>query len=408
MFVYVLNHHGEPLMPCSPRKARILLKEKKAKVVKQTPFTIQLLFGCSGYKQPISLGVDAGTKHVGLSATTEKQVLLEGEAQLRTDIQELLATRSQFRRSRRCRTTRYRKPRFLNRTRKVGWLAPSVQNKVDAHIKLVNLIHRILPVTNLKVEIAQFDTQLLKNPSIQREEYQQGDQLGFWNTREYVFYRDGHICQWCKGKKKDKILNVHHIESRKTGGDSPDNLLTLCESCHTELHQKGLEHLFQRMSKPLRDASQMTVMRWFIYNGLKNSYPDAQFTYGYMTKHTRISHGLAKEHGVDARCISGHPLAALTDTKYLWKFVRKNNRQLHKATISKGGKRKNNKAPRLVKGFQLFDKVRYGGQSCFIFGRRSSGYFDLRLLDGTKIHASASYKKLKKLEYATTLLSERR
>ena len=123
MFVYVLNQHGEPLMPCSPRKARILLKQKKAKVVKRTPFTIQLLYGSSGYKQPISLGVDAGTKHVGLSATTEKQVLLEGEVQLRTDIQELLATRLQFRRARRNRTTRYRQARFLNRKkRKDGWL----------------------------------------------------------------------------------------------------------------------------------------------------------------------------------------------------------------------------------------------------------------------------------------------
>ena len=257
----------------------------------------------------------------------------------------------------------------------MGWLAPSVQNKVDAHIKLVNLIHRILPITQLTVEVAQFDTQLLKNPSIQGEEYQQGDQMGFWNTREYIFYRDGHTCQRCKGKKKDKILNVHHIESRKTGGDSPDNLLTLCESCHTELHQKGLEHLFQRKSQPLRDASQMTTMRWFIYNGLKKGFPDAQLTYGYKTKHTRISHGLAKEHGVDARCISGYRLAVSTDTTYLWKFVRKNNRQLHKANTLKGGKRKSNKAERFVKGFQLFDKVRYEGQSCFIFGRRNSGYF---------------------------------
>lgn len=408
MFVYVINKHGEPLMPCSPRKARILLKQQKAKVVKPTPFTIQLLYGSSGYKQPISIGVDAGTKHVGLSATTEKQVLLEGEVQLRTDIQELLATRLQFRRTRRSRTTRYRQPRFLNRIRKVGWLAPSVQNKVDAHIKMVNLIQRILPVTTLTVEVAQFDTQLLKDPSIKGEEYQQGYQMGFWNTREYIFYRDGHTCQWCKGKKKDKILNAHHIESRKTGGDSPDNLLTLCESCHTELHQKGLEYLFQRKNKPLRDATQMTVMRWFIYNGLKRCYPDAQFTYGYMTKHTRISHGLAKEHCIDARCISGHPLAVPTDTTYLWKYVRKNNRQLHKANTLKGGKRKANKAERFVKGFQLFDKVRFEGQACFIFGRRTSGYFDLRLLDGTKIHASASYKKLKNMEYATTLLCERR
>jgi hypothetical protein len=174
MFVYVINKQGKPLMPCSPRKARILLKQQKAKVLMQSPFTIQLLYGSSGYKQPISLGVDAGTKHVGISATTESKVLLEGEAQLRTDIQELLATRSQLRKSRRSRTTRYREPRFLNRRRKEGWLAPSVQNKVDAHNKLVNLVHCLLPITSIIVEVAQFDTQLLKSPSIEVEEYQQG------------------------------------------------------------------------------------------------------------------------------------------------------------------------------------------------------------------------------------------
>lgn len=408
MFVYVLNKHGEPLMPCSPRKARILLKQKKAKVEKRTPFTIQLLYGSSGYKQPVSLGVDAGTKHVGLSATTEKQVLFEADIQLRTDIQQLLATRREFRRARRNRATRYRKPRFLNRKKTKGWLAPSVQNKVDSHIKLVDMVYGILPITKITVEVAQFDTQKLKNPSIKGMEYQQGEQMGFWNVREYVLYRDGHTCQRCKGKKKDPILNVHHIESRKTGGDSPDNLITLCKTCHDEIHRKGLGHTIQRKRQSLKDASQMTVMRWFIYNGLKERYPAIQLTYGYITKHTRIQHKLPKSHVVDARCISGHPLATPTDVVYHGKFVRKNNRQLHKATILKGGKRKSNKAPRFVKGFQLFDKVVYEEKECFIFGRRSSGYFDLRLLDGTKVHASASWKKLKRVEYASTLLIERR
>ncbi len=273
---------------------------------------------------------------------------------------------------------------------------------------MVTQIHEILPVMKITVEVAQFDTHLLKNPSIQGEGYQQGEQMGFWNVREYVLFRDGHHCQRCKGKKKDKILNVHHIESRKIGGGSPDNLITLCETCHNEIHQKGWEHTISRKRPSLRDASQMTVMRWFIYNGLKERYPHIQLTYGYITKHTRITHKLPKQHAVDARCISGHPLAKPTDTMFQWKFVRKNNRQLHKATISKGGKRKSNKAVRFVKGFQLFDKVLYEGQECFIFGRRSSGYFDIRLLDGTKIHASASYKKLRRVEYANTLLVERR
>ncbi|WP_231106969.1 RNA-guided endonuclease IscB [Anoxybacillus flavithermus] len=406
--MYVINKHGNPLMPCSPRKARILLKNKKAKVVKRTPFTIQLLYGSSGYKQPISLGVDTGTKHVGLSATTKIQVLLEAEVQLRTDIQELLATRRQFRRSRRNRNTRYRKARFLNRKKPNGWLAPSIQHKVDSHIKLVKWVHSLLPITHITVEVAQFDTQKIKNPDIQGAAYQQGEQLGFWNVREYVLYRDGHTCQWCKGKSKDPVLNVHHIESRKTGGDSPSNLMTLCKTCHDMIHREGLEHEIQRRFSSLKDASHMTVMRWFIWNGLKKVYPHANITYGYITKCIRIANGLPKSHMVDARCISGNPLAKPSGTVYFLKFVRKNNRQLHKATILKGGKRKSNKAPRFVKGFQLFDKVVYEGKECFIFGRRSSGYFDLRLLDGTKVHASASWKKLKRVEYASTLLIERR
>src|SRR6266849_2704943 len=115
MFVYILNCHGQPLMPCQPRKARLLLKEGKAKVVKMVPFTLQLLYGSSGYKQEVSLGIDAGTQHIGVSATTEQVVLFEAEVQPRTDIQELLATRSQFRRARRSRKTRYRKARCAPR-----------------------------------------------------------------------------------------------------------------------------------------------------------------------------------------------------------------------------------------------------------------------------------------------------
>src|ERR1700704_5917031 len=137
LFVYVLNCHCEPLMSCNPKKARLLLKEGKAKVVKMVPFTIQLLYGSSGYKQEVSLGIDAGTQHIGVSATTEKEVLFEAEVHPRTDIQALLATRSQFRRARRSRKTRYRMCRFRNRKKRSGWLAPSVQHKVAAHLKTI-------------------------------------------------------------------------------------------------------------------------------------------------------------------------------------------------------------------------------------------------------------------------------
>ena len=121
LFVYMVNCHGEPLMPCQPRKARLLLKQGKAKIARMVPFTLQLLYGSSGYKQDVSLGVDAGTRHIGVCATTEKTVLFEAEAQPRTDIQDLLATRRQFRRARRSRKTRYRQARFLNRKKPKGW-----------------------------------------------------------------------------------------------------------------------------------------------------------------------------------------------------------------------------------------------------------------------------------------------
>jgi hypothetical protein len=191
---------------------------------------------------------------------------------------------------------------------------------------VIRLVHTILPITDTTIEVAQFDTQKIKYPAIQGIEYQQGNQLGFWNTREYVLFRDNHTCQYCKGKSKDKVLNVHHIESRKTGGDSPDNLITLCETCHQLIHQNGWESKIKRRSTSLRDASAMTVMRWIIYNRAKKQFPNLKITYGYITKHTRIKHGLEKSQTVDARCISGNPMAKPTDTVYLMKQVGKNNR----------------------------------------------------------------------------------
>jgi hypothetical protein len=406
--VYVTNKRNQPLMPTTPKKARLLLGAGKAKVVNQIPFTIQLLYATGEHIQVISLGIDAGTKHIGVSATSEKEVLFEAEIILRTDVVELLATRRAFRRARRSRKTRYRQAQFQNRRRPEGWLAPSVQNKVNTHLKIIHQVHRILPVEQITIEVAQFDIQKVNHPDIEGVGYQQGEQLGFWNVREYVFFRDGHQCQHCRGRSRDPILNVHHIESRKTGGDAPNNLITLCESCHHHIHREGLEHLFQRLRQSLRDATQMTIMRWFIYNKVKESYPVADITYGYLTKNTRICSELEKSHLVDARCISGNPLDKPPKQTFYIKQVRKNNRQLHKATIMKGGIRKASKAAKYVKGFQLFDKVRFDGFKCFIFGRRKTGYFDLRLLDGTKVHASASYKRLVLVQKSKTLLWEQK
>ena len=311
--VYVLDIDGQPLMPTNRHgKVRHLLKDGMAKVVQRCPFTIQLLYNNTNYTQEITLGVDAGSKHIGLSATTERIVLYEAEVELRNDIPKLLATRKQNRRSRRNRKTRYRKSRFDNRRRKEGWLAPSVQQKVDCHLKVVENVCKLLPVTKIIAEVASFDIQKIKNPKIEGTDYQKGDQLGFWNVREYVLFRDGHTCQCCKGKSKDKILNVHHIESRQTGGNAPDNLITLCETCHKRYH-KGLIKLPEKIKRGMafKDAAFMGIMRWAFYGRLKETYLplgiDVSLTYGYLTKNTRISHQLPKKHHIDARCISGRP-----------------------------------------------------------------------------------------------------
>ena len=390
-------------------KVRILLKNKKAKVIKKCPFTIQLAYDSTNYTQDITLGVDAGSKYIGLSATTKSKVLFESDVELRNDIVNLLSVRRQNRRTRRNRKTRYRKPRFNNRRRKEGWLAPSVQNKVDSHLTVIRKVHEILPITKVIVEVASFDIQKIKNPMISGTEYQQGEQLDFWNVREYVLFRDGHICQCCKGKSKDKILNVHHIESRHTGGDAPNNLITLCETCHTGYH-KGIVKLPKtiRRGMSFKDAAFMGIMRWAFYNKLKEIYPNVNLTYGYITKNTRIKNSLPKEHYIDARCISGNVEAIASGTVYYQKKVRCHNRQIHKSTILKGGIRKRNQAPYDVMGFRLFDKVKWKGQNCFIFGRRSTGRMDLRLLDGTKINASVGYKNLKIIEMRKNYLIEQR
>lgn len=156
------------------------------------------------------------------------------------------------------------------------------------------------------------------------------------------------------------------------------------------------------------DAAFMGIMRWFLYNKLKELYPNVSMTYGYITKNTRITNGLEKDHHIDARCISGNPLATPSKNVYLYKKVRCHNRQIHKNTILKGGYRKLNQAPKYVFGYQLFDKVLYNNQECFIFGRHSSGSFDVRLLDDTKLSAGVSYKKLKLLEKRKSYLIERR
>lgn len=385
-------------MPCKPQKARKLLKNGKAVVVKHEPFTIRLKYGSSGYKQPITLGIDTGSVHIGASASIKKQEVYVSETNLRsadgkTNIVRLLAKRRELRRFRRNRKTRYRKARFLNRThhKQKGWLAPSVENKIQAHLKLVADIHKILPVTKIVAEVAQFDIQKIKNPEISGEEYQQGEQLGWANVREYVLFRDGHECQCCHGRSGNPILNVHHLESRMTGGNAPNNLITLCETCHQDYHQ-GKITLPKRIyrGRSFRDAAFMGVMRWTFYHRLKEIYPNVCLTYGYITKKIRIKYNIAKTHTADAYCIAGNVEAERLNYEYVRKQVRRHNRKLHREAPAKGGIRRRAQAGHLIRGFCLNDTVITKGQRWFIRGMRTKGSFVLRTLIGEKLEIAPS------------------
>ena len=329
---------------------------------------------------------------------------------------ELLTARREFRRGRRGRRHNwYRPARWQNRANEKGnaALPPSVKHKADSHIRAIRFVCKMLPISKIVVEIGKFDPQKLKYPEIQGKQYQQGTLANWENLKAYAKYRDGYKCRACgKSKRKDGVrLEVHHIIRKADGGtDVPENVVTLCEDCH-KAHHRGEKKLKFRRPPQHKGETHMNAMRQYILLGVVGFIGASRtwWQYGYETAMARREHGIEKSHSSDAYCIAGNFKAERNDrNRYLHKFVRRHNRQLHKTTILKGGIRKANQAPKYVFGFRLFDMVSYKGIPCFVFGRRSSGSFDIRTLEGKKISAGVSYKRLKPLTKSTTILTERR
>ena len=411
--VYVQDFNGNPLMPTEKYgSVRIMLRAGRARVVKSCPFTIQLTTEKRRYTQPVSLGVRCGSRCIGLSATTENKELLCAAGELRTDIVDLLSKRRESRRTRRSRL-RHRAARFDNRvsTKKEGWLPPSARNRMDFHLKMVDWVRRLLPVTTVTFEVGSYDIQKIKNPNISGEQYQQGEQLGFWNIREYVLARDGHKCQYCKGKSKDPVLNVHHIESQKTGGDAPNNLITLCETCHKAYHRGEID-LKVRRGNSFRDAAAINVVKNAMYRKAIQFLDGCSVcrTYRYVTKYRRINAGLENDSYTDYRVISGNLAAMASNSVFALRQIRRHNRQIHKANILKGGRLKKNQAPYLVFGYRLNDIVRFKSNRCIITGRRSSGSFALKDLETGDRYVAVSYKRLSLLQVCnrTVVFNQRR
>lgn len=416
--VYIISKTGQPIMPTENHaKVRMLLKLGKAKVIKRTPFTIQLTVTSKTFRQEVTLGVDAGSKHVGLSASTAKKELFSAELRPRNDVVDLMSSRRALRQSRRSRTTRYRQARFMNRvhSKHKGWLAPSVEVKIWNHIQGIRFVAKLLPVKTIRIETAEFDLQRLKaleagEPVPVGTDYQFGEMYEQYNARQYVLHRDDYSCQCCGAHGTDKKpikLHVHHLETRKTGGDAPDNLITLCENCHIGYHAGTVAlPITKRRRKSTRDATFMGIMRKTLLERLRSMLPETDIcsTYGYITKYWRKEKNIAKTHTSDAFVIAKNFDAKRLDKSLLIVPKRQHNRQIHKCKINKGGTRRLNQTPKFVFGYQLFDRVMYMGQEGFIFGRRSGGSFDIRKLDGEKIRSSINYKKLKHLESRKALL----
>lgn len=418
MVVYVLDRDGKPLMPTKRCGwVAYALKHGEAKVVRREPFTIQLLRDSTRYLQEVTLGVDTGSRHIGLSATTKKEELYSAQVELRNDVSELLTARRELRRGRRGRKHNwYRPARWSNRANQRDKdLPPSIKHRADSHVRAIKFVCKMLPISKVRVEIGKFDMQKIQNPEIHNEQYKKGTLTGWENLKAYAKWRDGYKCMACgKSPMTDSSvrLEVHHIRRRADGGsDTPDNVVTLCHGCHEAHHQKKKVLKFKKPPTHKNEANMNSMRQYLreaIFTEFDYRYVKQEYTYGYETAMARREHGIEKSHSNDAYCIAGNFTAAHNPHNvYLHKLVRRHNRKLHKNTIMKGGYRKANQAPKYVHGYRLFDSVRYKGMDCFVFGRRSSGSFDVRRLDGTRISAGVSYKRIRPLNKATTILTER-
>ena len=333
---YVLNKDGVPLMPTDRGgRVRRLLKTEQAKIVKREPFTIQLLYDTPDIVQEVEYSQDSGYLHIGSSACSDKAELYSAEIELNANIKNSLQERRKYRRTRRNRL-RYRPCRFNNRSRSEGWLPPSIQHKVNSHIKEICKVASILPISKIFIEVATFDTQKLKNPDISGKEYQEGEMCDFRNLREYTFYRDDYTCQICgRNAFNDKVvLHMHHVEywNNHNRANTPANTLTVCTQCHSPANhaEGGKLYGLKAKFKPLKAETQMTVIRRYIVNEAKRLFPSIEVvpTYGYLTKDKRITLGLEKTHANDAYCIGDkQPELRLADTVY-YKQKSKNNRSL--------------------------------------------------------------------------------
>ena len=408
--IFVLNKNKQPLSPCHSAVARKLLKTGKAVIHKKYPFTIRLKeLKHSINKTEYRLKIDYGSRHTGLAILNGSKVVGLAQIHHKTNIKSNMDSRRAMRRTRRNRTTRYRKPRFNNRKRKQGWIPPSLQSRVNNIKNWVNKLHKLCPLTHISYENVKFDTQLMQNPEISGVEYQQGELQGY-EVREYLLEKWGRKCAYC-GAENIPLEIEHIIPKARKGTDRVSNLTLACRTCNETKGTKTAEEFgypeIQKQARiPLKDAAFVTATRWKVYNTLLETGLDVECGTGARTKMNRIRLNLPKDHHFDAICVGASTPNELTlKTKSVLHIKAKGRGSHCRTNLDKDGFPRGYLArQKSFFGFQTGDivkaiipKGKYKGTWIGAVACRKSGYFDIKNKKGVRIAQGVSYKNCKVL-----------
>lgn len=405
--VFVLDTHGQPLDPCHPARARRLLASGRAVVHRHTPFVIRLRGRAVADStiQGVEVGIDPGSKHTGIAVFTERDGIRTGTYSIQLDhrggrIRDRLRARAALRRGRRSRNLRYRSPRFSNRTRPKGRLAPSLRHRVDTTMSWVGRLTRWAPVRAVHVERVAFDTHAMSaGTPLEGVEYQRGTLAGY-EVREYLLAKWGRTCAYCG--KQDAPLNIDHIHPRSRGGsDRIDNLTLACVPCNQAknaipilefLKAKPalLAKILGRTKAPLRDAAAVNATRWALWRALSATTLPVTTSSGGRTKWNRTRTGAPKSHTLDALHVGA--MEAVTGWPSRVLVVKATGRGTYCRTRTDKYGFPRLRLPRIktVRGFQTGDLVRAnvpaGKKAGVHTGRvavRSTGTFNITTRHGT-------------------------
>jgi 5-methylcytosine-specific restriction endonuclease McrA len=398
-FVFVLDTHRKPLLPCKPGVARSLLNAGKAAVFRRYPLTIILKKEVEATPEPIDLKLDPGSKTTGIALKQSNKIIFGAELTHRGQvIKASLESRRSLRRGRRSRHTRYRPARFLNRTRPQGWLAPSLQHRVETTLTWVGKFIKLAPIGSIVQELVRFDLQQLENPEISGIEYQQGVLAGY-EVREYLLNKWDRRCAYCA--IENVPLQVEHIQPKAKGGsDRISNLCLACEKCNLKkgtqdinvfLAKKPdtLKRVLSQSKRPLKDAAAVNSTRWALFNRLKETGLPVSTGSGGLTKFNRTRLELPKTHWLDAACVGQvGVLDVLTHKPMLIKATGHGSRQMC-GTNKYGFPTRHKSKVQIHKGFQTGDIIKAtitaGKKIGSYMGRvlcRASGSFDIQVKSG--------------------------